>query len=162
MKKFRFRLQVVLDMREKELEQRQMEMAKIVAALNSQQAKLQEIFEAQDLNTRELEALYNSGELDIVQIEGHKAFGIRLVGDARNQQRIIDNTKSILKRKQEAAAAMLPVSPFNDQWNHRHKASPSPPAHTLLPVPEWVLHSRCKIPVRFRPSFSPGNSRLQR
>ncbi len=101
LKKFRFRLQVVLDMREKELEQRQMEMAKIVAALNSQQAKLQEIFEAQDLNTRELEALYNSGELDIVQIEGHKAFGIRLVGDARNQQRIIDNTKSILKRKQE-------------------------------------------------------------
>ena len=41
LKKFKFRLQVVLEMRENELEQRQMEMAKIVAALNSQQEKLQ-------------------------------------------------------------------------------------------------------------------------
>ena len=44
-------------MREKELEQRQMEMAKIVAALNLQQEKLQNILQAQDNNTLEMEAL---------------------------------------------------------------------------------------------------------
>ena len=37
MKKFKFRLQVVLDMRQNELEQRQMEAAKIVAALKKQE-----------------------------------------------------------------------------------------------------------------------------
>ena len=101
MKKFKFRLQVVLDMREKELEQRQMEMAKIVTALNAQQEKLQNIFLAQTKNSEELEGLYTAGELDIVQIEGHRDFGIKLISDAKNQERIIANTKSILKMKQQ-------------------------------------------------------------
>ena len=87
-------------MREKELEQRQMEMAKIVAALNLQQEKLQGILNAQDSNTNEMEALYTASELDIMQIEGHRNFGIKLVNDARNQERIINNTKHILSRKQ--------------------------------------------------------------
>ena len=101
MKKFKFRLQVVLDMREKELEQRQMEMAKIVAALNLQQEKLQNILQAQDNNTLEMEALYSASELDIMQIESHRKFGIKLVTDANNQERIINNTKHILSRKQQ-------------------------------------------------------------
>lgn len=88
-------------MREKELEQRQMEMAKIVAALNLQQEKLQGILNAQDSNTNEMEALYMASELDIMQIEGHRNFGIKLVNDARNQERIINNTKHILSRKQQ-------------------------------------------------------------
>ena len=94
-------MQVVLDMREKELEQRQMEMAKIVTALNAQQEKLQNIFLAQTKNSEELEGLYTAGELDIVQIEGHRDFGIKLISDAKNQERIIANTKSILKMKQQ-------------------------------------------------------------
>lgn len=101
MKKFKFRLQVVLDLREKELEQRQMEMAKIVTALNAQIEKLQAIFRAQEKNAEELDALYNAGELDIVQIENHRDFGIKLTGDAKNQERIIANTRAILQKKQE-------------------------------------------------------------
>ena len=89
-------------MREKELEQRQMEMAKIVAALNSQQEKLQNILQAQDNTTLEMEALYSASELDIMQIESHRKFGIKLVTDANNQERIINNTKHILPRKQQA------------------------------------------------------------
>lgn len=88
-------------MREKELEQRQMEMAKIVAALNTQEEKLQGIFRAQEHNNVELESLYTLEELDIMQIEGHRSFGIKLVTDAQNQERIIANTKAILKRKQQ-------------------------------------------------------------
>ena len=88
-------------MREKELEQRQMEMAKIVAALNLQQEKLQNILQAQDNNTLEMEALYSASELDIMQIESHRKFGIKLVTDANNQERIINNTKQILSRKQK-------------------------------------------------------------
>ena len=88
-------------MREKELEQRQMEMAKIVAALNLQQEKLQNILNAQDNNTLEMEALYSASELDIMQIESHRKFGIKLVTDASNQERIINNTKHILSRKQQ-------------------------------------------------------------
>lgn len=88
-------------MRESELEQRQMEMARIVSALNQQQEKLQGIFLSQDRNTEEMEALYSSEELDIMQIEAHRTFGLKLIVDAKNQERIIENTKSILKHKQK-------------------------------------------------------------
>ena len=101
LKKFKFRLQVVLDMREKELEQKQMEMAKIVSALNTQQEKLRAILAHQVKNNEELEMLFNSQDLDLVQIEGHRGFSIKLVGDAKNQERIIQNTNNLLKIKQK-------------------------------------------------------------
>ena len=80
MKKFRFRLQVVLDMREKELEERQMEMARIVTALNTQQEKLQNIFQRQKENTLMQETLAAAENLDIFQLEEHRTFGIKLIG----------------------------------------------------------------------------------
>ncbi len=94
-------MQVVLDMREKELEERQMEMAKVLAALNLQQQKLQEICTHQEEIKNRLEMLCTSEYLDIEQIESHRDFGIKLSVDARNQERIIENTKSILKVKQK-------------------------------------------------------------
>ena len=94
-------MQVVLNMREKELEKRQMEMAKILAALNSQQQKLQEILDYQNEIRQKTELLCTSEYLDIPQIESHKNFGNKLLEDARNQERIIDNTQSILKAKQK-------------------------------------------------------------
>ncbi len=101
MKKFTFRMQVILDMREKELEERQMEMAKILSALNSQKEKLQNILLAQETNKNNLEKLSTSDNFDIPQVELHRDFGIKLISDANNQQRIIANTESILKRKQK-------------------------------------------------------------
>ena len=94
-------MQVVLDMREKELEERQMEMAKILAMLNFQKEKLQEIFLAQESNKTKLEELCSSENLEVAQIESHRNYGIKLITDAKNQQRIIDNTEAILKVKQK-------------------------------------------------------------
>ena len=94
-------MQVVLDMREKELEERQMEMAKVLSALNSQREKLQMILTAQEDNKNQLEELTNSSNLDITQIEMHRNYGIKLIADAKNQERIIQNTEAILERKQQ-------------------------------------------------------------
>lgn len=101
LKKFKFRLQVVLDMREKELEQRQMEMSRILTALNEQQGKLQAILNRQEENTRLQEELSISENLEIFRLEEYRTFGIKLTQDARNQERIISNTKAILARKQQ-------------------------------------------------------------
>ena len=100
MKKFRFRLQVVLEMRENELEQRQMEMAKILTILNKQEAELKEIFEAQRRNSEETDSLYELDSLDLQQLENHRTYGIKLVVDENNQKRKIENTKAILEKKQ--------------------------------------------------------------
>ncbi len=101
MKKFKFRLQVVLDMREKELEERQMEMSRILTALNEQQVKLQNILNRQEDNTREQEELSTSDNIQVMKLEEYRAFGIKLTQDAKNQERIISNTKAILARKQQ-------------------------------------------------------------
>ena len=101
MKKFKFRLQVVLDMREKELEDRRREMARVAEALNQQQEKLQNIFKHQEQNNQAQEALAMAENLDIFQLEEHRTFGIKLITDAKNQERIIDNTKRILEHKQK-------------------------------------------------------------
>lgn len=94
-------MQVVLDMREKELEERQMEMAKILSALNAQQEKLQGIFASQDKNKQHLETLCTAEDLNIGEVESYRDYGLKLITDAKNQERIIENTKSILKIKQQ-------------------------------------------------------------
>ena len=94
-------MQVVLDMREKELEERQMEMAKILSMLNSQKEKLQEILTAQENNKNSLEALSTSDNLDIPQIQMHRSYGMKLITDEKNQERVIANTEAILRVKQK-------------------------------------------------------------
>lgn len=101
MKKFRFRLQVVLDLREKELEQKQMEMAKILAVLNEQKRKLESIHLAKIRNNKEMDVLNTAEEMDIRDIESHRLYGIKLAADIRNQERVIENTQSILEKKQQ-------------------------------------------------------------
>ena len=100
LKKFKFRLQVVLDMRENELEQRQMEAAKILAALKKQESELQDIIDSQVKNKEQMEELYTLNSLDIQQIEAHRTYALKLVVDAQNKQRIISNTKMLFEKKQ--------------------------------------------------------------
>ena len=87
-------------MRENELEQRRIEAAKILAVLHEQEAKLENIIQAQELNSKQLEGLYDLDTLDIQQVEGHRDYGIKLTIDEKNQLRIIANTKAILEKKQ--------------------------------------------------------------
>ena len=98
-------METVLNMREKELEQRQMEMAKILAALNAQKEKLQSIFDSQNKNKMVLEELCSSDSLDVGQVESYRDYGIKLIADAKNQERIINNTENILKIKQKEVLA---------------------------------------------------------
>lgn len=88
-------------MRENELEQRRIEAAKILAVLNEQTAKLNEILQAQKKNSEDMDNLYNQEVFDIPQVEGHRDYGLKLVVDETNQRRIIANTKAILEKKQE-------------------------------------------------------------
>ena len=94
-------MQVVLDMREKELEARQMELAKILSALNTQREKLQSIVLAKQQNSASLETLNTADELDIDQVQMHQSYDIKLNTDIINQERIIANTETILKQKQK-------------------------------------------------------------
>ena len=87
-------------MRENELEQRRIEAAKILAALKKQEAELENIIQSQLKNSQQIENLYTLDSLDIQQLESHRTYGLKLIVDAQNQERVIANTKAILDRKQ--------------------------------------------------------------
>jgi len=88
-------------MRENELEQRRIEAARIITALQEQEKKLNNILDARKKNNENLELLFSDENLDIKQVENHRNYSLKLSIDEKNQLRIISNTKAILEKKQE-------------------------------------------------------------
>ena len=88
-------------MRVSELEQRQMEAAKILAMVREQEAELKNIIKSQLHNSEQMENLYNLDVLNIQQIEAHREFGIKLTVDIQNQERKLNNTKMFFTKKQK-------------------------------------------------------------
>lgn len=101
MKKFSFRLQAVLDMRQKELEQKQQEMANIVKKLNLQIEELEQIHSKEAQTLTSLENICNSPILDITTISSSNGYLIKLGHEEKKQLRIIENTKIVLRAKQK-------------------------------------------------------------
>lgn len=101
MKKFSFRLQTVLEMREKKLEDKRREMAKVIAQLNEQTQYLDALVSKQYMAKNTLEGIYESGrELDILEITNYKDYIGKVIVDIKNQEEIIQKTKYLLRFKQ--------------------------------------------------------------
>jgi len=101
LKKYSFRLQTVLEMREKKLEDKRREMAKVIAVLNEQNQQLQALVSRQQNTRNSLEEIYSSGkELDIIEITNYKDYLGKVIVDAKNQKITIEKTQFVLKFKQ--------------------------------------------------------------
>lgn len=101
MKKYSFRLQTVLEMREKKLEDKRREMAKVIAVLNEQNKKLDALILREHDTRNSLENIYSNGrELDILEITNYKNYLGKVIVDAKNQAATIEKTKFALKFKQ--------------------------------------------------------------
>lgn len=101
MKKYSFRLQTVLEIREKKLEDKRREMAQVIAKLNEQIIILEELLAKQDNAKASLESIYSGeNELDILEITNYKNYLGKIVNDSKNQEVAIENTKHLLKFKQ--------------------------------------------------------------
>lgn len=101
MKKYSFRLQTVLEMREKKLEDKRREMAVVIAKLNEQILVLEDLFAKQKNAKQSLENIYEGAEeLDILVITNYKDYLSKVINDAKNQEITIENTRNLLKFKQ--------------------------------------------------------------
>lgn len=101
MKKYTFRLQTVLEMREKKLEDKRREMALVIAKLNEQNQQLAELIQRQENAKTTLEGIYSSGrELDILEVTNYKNYLGKMITDSKNQQIVIGRTKNLLRFKQ--------------------------------------------------------------
>lgn len=111
MKKYSFRLQTVLEIREKKLEEKRREMAEVITKLNEQNQVLQNLVKRQNDARESLETIYSSGEeLDILEVTNYKDFIGKVIVDAKNQEKVIEQTNYLLQFKQfEVSEALKAV-----------------------------------------------------
>lgn len=101
MKRFSFRLQTVLELREKKLEDKRREMAIVIAKLNEENEKLEKMHSRQQAIRNYLDKIYTSGdELDIMEVTNYKDFLGKVIIDAKNQKVVIEKISQLLKFKQ--------------------------------------------------------------
>ena len=87
-------------MRQNELEKKQLEMASIVKILNSQIEELDWIHTQKAQVLESLNNIYNSQDLDVITISNSDGYLAKLGNDEKKQNRVIENSKNILRIKQ--------------------------------------------------------------
>lgn len=101
MKKFSFRLQTVLEMREKKLEDKRREMARVISVLNEQIQIQENLIQRADTSRKSLENIYEgSEELDITEITNYKDYLGKMINEVKKQDTVIEHTRNVLKLKQ--------------------------------------------------------------
>ena len=108
MKKFRFKLQVVLEKRQKELEDKQLEMAQVQALLKQQTCELERLICKQAQTREHLEQILSqNASIDLMSIKIHQDYIDKLSSDIQMQHKIIADTEQELEfKKQEVIEAL--------------------------------------------------------
>ena len=107
MKKYSFRLQPVLDIREKTLEDKRLEMAQVIQLLNEQQDGLGKLLAKQDAYKEELESLSLEDDLNVFSLANFKNYMVNLQTQIKQQEANMENTKKALSVKQDAVNEAL-------------------------------------------------------
>ena len=102
MKKFQFRLQVVLDIKEKLLEQKLLELSKVQRGLQDavNKQKTLEGYQA-EINEALLNVFQSGNELDLVEVQRYKDFINKLIVDISNQSSK-EGIRIVLELKKDA------------------------------------------------------------
>lgn len=108
LKKFQFRLQVVLDIKEKLLEEKLLELSKVQRGLQEAVEK-QKTLESYQLEINEaLMRVFQSGnDLDLVEVQRYKDFINKLIVDISNQKVVIQNITRVLEIKRKEVNEIL-------------------------------------------------------
>ena len=121
MKKFKFKLQVVLEKREKELQDRQLELSQIQLILNKQQAELERLINLQDTTKANLDSMLSSGEnIDLMSVRIHQEYIDKLSGDIQNQHKIIADTQEALEEKQLEVVEAMKKAKMLEKLKEKH------------------------------------------
>ena len=100
MRRFNFRLQSILNLKGKKLEDERLKLAGIISVLESQKDILLEMNEKKEYLEAQLENITNSQVLDIQNVVGYKNFLNRTTQDIKMQFEIIKKTQFELEEQQ--------------------------------------------------------------
>lgn len=101
MKKYSFRLQTVLNLKEKALDEKLIELSKVVAILNKENARLDELEQKHSTSTSDLAQMYASNDvLDISKIQLYKNYIAKISKEIFQQKKIIENVVKMVELQQ--------------------------------------------------------------
>ncbi len=99
MKGFKFKLQSVLDAREKKFKDRQLEFAAVKNRLFNEKKSLDFLYNELEQTQAGLEIIINSSVMDYTFIFCHHNYLSKLDGDIKNQHKLIEQTEKELGEK---------------------------------------------------------------
>ena len=100
MRRFKFRLQSVLNIKEKKLEDERLKLGEIISTLEAQKDVLLELSDKKENLKNRLNATLENSILDIQFVVGHKNYLERLEQDIKTQFEIIKKTQIELGEQQ--------------------------------------------------------------
>lgn len=108
MKKFQFRLQVVLDIKEKLLEQKLIELSKVQKGLQEaiQKQKTLENYQI-EINQALLKVFQSGNDLDLIEVQRYKDFINKLLVDISSQKVVVQNITKLLEIKRREVNEVL-------------------------------------------------------
>lgn len=108
MKKFQFRLQVVLDIKEKLLEQKLIELSKVQKGLQEaiQKQKTLENYQV-EINQALLKVFQSGNDLDLIEVQRYKDFINKLLVDISSQKVVVQNITKLLDIKRREVNEVL-------------------------------------------------------
>ncbi len=108
MKKFQFRLQVVLDIKEKLLEQKLIELSKVQKGLQEaiQKQKTLENYQV-EINQALLKVFQSGNDLDLIEVQRYKDFINKLLVDISSQKVVVQNITKLLEIKRREVNEVL-------------------------------------------------------
>ena len=108
MKKFKFRLENVLELRTKTLEDRQLEMAAIQVRLNEANNKLDSLEQSRLQAKGDLENILGAGEnIEFIRVKNYQDYIAKLDDDISIQHKVIADIENELELKQEEVREAL-------------------------------------------------------
>lgn len=108
MKKFQFRLQVVLDIKEKLLEQKLIELSKVQKGLQEAIQKQQTLESYQiEINQALLKVFQSGNDLDLIEVQRYKDFINKLLVDISAQKVVVQNITKLLEIKRKEVNDVL-------------------------------------------------------
>ena len=121
MKKFKFKLQIVLDKRQKELEDKQLEMSKVQALLKKQTDELENFIQQQDHTRSALDSILGHNvSIDFMTIKIHQDYIEKLSSDIQTQHKIISDTEQELELKQQEVIESLKAAKMLEKLKEKH------------------------------------------
>ena len=108
MKKFQFRLQVVLDIKEKLLEEKLLELSKVQRGLQEAIEKQKTLESYQlEINQALMNVFQSGNDLNLVEVQRYKDFINKLIVDISSQKVVVQNISRLLELKRKEVNEVL-------------------------------------------------------